>query len=893
MTRHLCVVSVFERVLGRMADAGLAASIAGDLAEQRRHRSAIWFVRAALAIVAWIAMHRAGTAIRDFMSGIRRRGSLPDWKRTVRGLARAPWHATAIAGVMALCVALLTAVFAIVDGVLFKPVDLPDAGRLWVIEPRFRDLPPPEFPPGVSVVDLDRWSTAAPGVAFTGSRVQPWGGFGSGVNDDAAGGALVLPNFFDVIGVRPMRGGFTPEDFDSPAAFQPVLITHDVWLGRFGGADGVIGRRVELDPTRNIGYRIVGIMPPGFRFPSERADVKFIGPLIVPVEVRSDPRRRTIVEVIARTPPGMTGDQLRARVESGMTALSAIFPDLGPRPAGWSERAWRRQGPFDAAAVEPLVEFVGRRSRPLFAAVFVAVSLIVVIAAVNVSGLMAARVLDRAREFALRRALGAGPIAIGRLVVLEILTLITAGALVGLTVAPLLLRFALTLLPDELVLLRPAAVDGRVAVIVALAAAGLAIPVAIWPVRRALRATTIDSGSTRASEPARTLGRRVVVAVQVAGALALAVGGALFVGSILTVYGNDLPIRTSGVALIECFLQGPGATMEKSAVRQARVAATLDRLRQVPGVEVAAATSAQVLRGGNWVSWFQPPADAPNPRIEIDRQSVTAGYYRVLEPRLVAGRLPSDVELENDAPVIVVSERVARAYWPDGLAIGRTLTEQGGGEYLVVGVVQDVRWYSWDTEIASIYGPYARLSREPMVTILLRTAAGFNTAAVLADAMRAIDSLDPAMNPKRAGELSDLFVDSVRARRLQSWLFGSFAVAAMVVVGVGIFGLLAMATARRTKELGIRQALGSTRRGLIQLFVREQLAPVFVGLVVGGVLAAWAARFVDSFLYRVSAADPRVWLVAASVTLVTAALGVLVPAIRASRTDPVTALRTE
>ena len=469
---------------------------------------------------------------------------------------------------------------------------------------------------------------------------------------------------------------------------------------------------------------------------------------------------------------------------------------------------------------------------------FAGVTLIVIIAAVNVSGLMAGRVLDRAREFALRRALGAGPVALGRLVVLEVLALITAGALIGLALAPLLLRFTLTLLPDEIVLLRAAAVDVRIGALVAFAAAVLAIPVSIWPVRRALRSTTLDTGVTRASERTRTAGRRLVVAVQIAGAFALAVGGALFVGSILTVYGNDLPIRTSDVALIECFLQGPGATMEKSPARQTRVASALDRLRGVPGVQSVAATSAQVLRGGNWVSWFQPPKDAPTPRLEVDRQSVTPDYYHVLEPRLVAGRLPTDVELATEAPVIVVSERLARAYWRDGAAVGQTLIEQGAAEpYLVVGVVQDVRWYSWDTEVASIYGPYGRLSREPMVTILIRTAPGLSTSAVLGAAMRAIDSFDPTLNAKRAGTLGDLFVDSVRERRLQAWLFGSFAAGALVVVGVGIFGLLAMTTARRTKELGIRQALGSTRSGLIHLFIREQLVPV-----PRGTRGRWSAR---------------------------------------------------
>jgi len=279
-------------------------------------------------------------------------------------------------------------------------------------------------------------------------------------------------------------------------------------------------------------------------------------------------------------------------------------------------------------------------------------------------------------------------------------------------------------------------------------------------------------------------------------------------------------------------------------------------------------------------------------RIEVDRQSVTRDYYRLLQPRLVAGRLPTDDELANDAPVIVVSERLARAYWRDGQALGNTLVEFDGTEpYRVIGIVKDVRWFSWDRDVPSFYVPYARTTREPTVTLLIRTSS--NTARVIADTLKALEAADPLLKPRRAAPLDDLFVDSVRKRRFQAWLFGSFAIGGLIVVGTGIFGLLAMATARRTRELGIRQALGSTQADLVRLLTAEQLRPVFAGIVVGGLVVFWAVRFVEGFLYRVTSGDPRVWAVAALVTLATAGLGVMVPALRASRTDPVQALRVE
>jgi len=817
-----------------------------------------------------------------------------DLRHTVRVLRRLPWYSLTVAGVVGLGMALATTVFAIVDGVLFTPVDLPESGRLYAVTVGFSDLDPDTYPASVGVADLDHWAAAAPDLPVTAYRSQPWGGFGEGVNDNAAGGARVMPNFFEVIGVQPMIGGFKPEDFEDRPTFEPVIVTYDLWQGRFRGDVNLIGRQFEYDRASHRGYQIVGIMPEGFRFPSDRTDVKFIGANVVDAETRIDPRRRSLPEIVLRMPASMDLAAVQARLDAGLAATAATFPQLGPKPEGWSDRGWRTQGPLDRAIIEPLSDKIGRRSRPLFGAVLAAVLLMVSLGAVNVSGLMAARTLDRQRELAVRRALGASGRSVARLVFLEALVLIGAGAAIGLAATPPLLHLALALLPEELTLLKPAVVDWRVAAFAATAAIGLAVPAAIWPIRRALRTpATTQADTARSSERVRNPGRWVVVGLQVAGAFVLTVSGSLVVGSLLSVYSNELPINTSGVVLVETYLQGSGAGMGRPSSEYApRVTRAIERLREVPGAELVAATSAQVLRGGSWVSWFEAPEGAPNPRIEVDRQSVTADYYRMIQPQVVAGRLPTDDELATGAPVIVVSESVARAYWPGGVAVGRTLEQRGAPEaFRVVGVVKDVRWYAWDEEVASIYAPYGSTAREPMVNFLIRTAG--NRGRLLTEALAVLDDVDHEIAPQRAATLDDLFVDSVRGRRFNSWLFGSFAAAGLLVAGVGLLGLLAMATARRTKEIGIRQALGSTRGGVVRLLLREQLGPVIAGLVLGGVLAAWATRFVEAYLYRVTVNDPRVWIAAAGLMLATAAIGALLPALRASRTDPISALRVE
>jgi hypothetical protein len=291
------------------------------------------------------------------------------------------------------------------------------------------------------------------------------------------------------------------------------------------------------------------------------------------------------------------------------------------------------------------------------------------------------------------------------------------------------------------------------------------------------------------------------------------------------------------------------------------------------------------------MSWFVRPAGASR-TVAVDTWAVTEGVYDVLEPQVVTGRLPTNDELRAHAPLIVVTDTVARAFWPDAPALGQTLRDQQTSEdFLVVGVVKDVRWFAWDREGPVIYAPYATTSRAPWLTFFLQTDR--NSDEVIHEAIEAIASVDAWARPTRAAPLATMFEDSVSLRRFQSWLFGGFAAASLAVVGVGILGLLAMSTARRTREVGIRCALGATPHGIAVLLLREQLVAVATGLVAGAAVAAWAVGFVEAYLYEISATDPRVWAAAISLILLTAGAGALIPAWRASRVDPLKALRVE
>ncbi|MGH9409613.1 MAG: ABC transporter permease [Vicinamibacterales bacterium] len=330
---------------------------------------------------------------------------LIDLRYAVRSLWRAPWYSATVIGVIALGMALATTVFAVVDGVLFKPLPYPDSRQLVAIEPGFDNLPAPASPAAssvrrmaaASVLDIANWQAAAPDAAITGFYATQWSEMGEGVNEPLFGMAFVQPNFFDTIGVRPLVGRLVASDFDHDEAVAPVVITYELWQSRFHGEPNVIGQTYIGDPTTGRGFRVAGVMPRGFVFPSD-VTVSFIAPYVPSPEVRSDPTRRTIT-AIARLPQGMSIAAFRARVEAGMAATAAAFP-ARQRPPGFSDRGWRMQGPFDHADVLPLASALGSTERPLFRAIFLAALVLLALGGLNVSGLMAARGLDRARELA-------------------------------------------------------------------------------------------------------------------------------------------------------------------------------------------------------------------------------------------------------------------------------------------------------------------------------------------------------------------------------------------------------------------------------------------------------------------------------------------------------------
>lgn len=890
---HSLRMRLFSRLLTASTDATLADSILGDLEEERGRRArrspvlaTLWMARTTLAISLSAGVTRLAARLRSLQPFRDNRGLGRDVRQAFRSLRAAPWYSFTVIGVIALSMALATTVFTIVDGVLFKPLPYRDAHQLHFIQPGFLD-PSARGRAPVSLNELDAWQAAMPDVQFTGFSVSRQSGLES-TNEARLGIAFVRPEFFDVLGAHPWVGHLTSDDNAGAPGLIPLLVSHGFWQRRLAGDPSAVGRVID-GPRQGMRLRIAGIMPQDFIAPGlDKVDL-----LAAPVGPVSN-RRSRMYSAVVRLPEGADARVFQDRLEAVMRRLAEGQP-LSP---GGS----RFQGPFDKATVTPLGEYMSSAAAPLFRAVFAAAILLALIACLNVAGLTASRMLDKSRDIALRRALGASSFAIARGLVIEHTLLLASGAALALTLTMPLLTAVTSVLPAELHLLRTPTVDVRVLVFV-LGLVVVAVGVTSWwPIRRALQAppATVSHLTASAIPPRRSLGAKVVIASQTAGAMVLVIGGSLLVGSLLRVWAHPPGLATDGLVLADLTIAPDG--MSASGNPTPGIAPKLDRLIQdikaLPGVESAGAVDANVLdRSSVDVIGFRAmTSSAPDIQRSATGIPVTPGFFAASGLRALEGRLPTDSELASGTPVVAVSRLYAARVWPNSSAVGAQLRTTFGPRELpahtIVGVVDDVRLRGWDLEPdAAVYGPYATLQFGEDPVLFIRTTG--HTGRVIEDVLQAAERHAPQIRVARAATADAMLADTIRPRRLSAWLFGTFASAGLVIVTVGLLGMAATSVARRTREIGIRMALGATREVLVRRLVLEQVRPALLGLVTGGVVAGWAVQFVGAYLYEMTVYDLRVWLVAVALVIVTTIGGALIPSLRASRVDPVQALRTE
>jgi putative ABC transport system permease protein len=817
--------------------------------------------------------------------------SLGECRQAGRSLSRSPWFTGATIGVVALGIAFAATVFAVVDGVLFRPLPYPEPDRLFsVIEKAWpgNGLPETASP---SPVQLDAWRDALPDVqvaAYVGLRIPNFI-LRSGPRAEELVRVMVGPGFWDTLGVAPMFGQFAPEDFTPQGRVHAAVISWDFWQRWFGGDPGAIGQSIVDD--NGSGVRVVGVLPRRFTAPwGFRADI------VTPLVSKPDSRDRG-TPVLVRLLTGMSEQQVASRLSAINAALAPDWPvSSSPNPS-----LRHRSMPVGDVAMTPLRTVLTGESRTTSWLVLGMALSLVVLGCLNIAGLAAARVRDRWRDLMLRRALGGAALDLFRLLALEHTIVVMAGTVAGVVLASPLLQITVRLMPEQMRWLMAPAVDWRVVAFAAVVAAGAVFAITGFAgrdLRKDLPRITLADGRTT-SRQGRWSGWTIVSA-QVAVATVLVVGGSLVAGSLMRVWQEE-----PGLALADT---GRIRVTPPRGATATEIEQLLGDLRRVPGVVAAGGAASSILNGVSFLgSDFDPPSHIPasppgvapgSIGVRLQSMRVTDGYLATTGLTLIDGRLPTAEEFATGAPVLVVSESVARGYWPDQQPIGQTLISNEfmrapGRPFTVVGVVEDARYIALDRDAhGAIYYPNAAGGTPWLGTVLVRLDTNGTTS--LGDVGAWMQTRCPRCTIYGAPTpLDELIAASIRPRTFHAWLFTSFAVAALSVAGAGILGLVAMVSSRRTKEIGIRLALGATPAGITWQMVREQTVAVAAGLIAGGLAAVWAVRFVESYLYKLPMYDASTWAVAIGLLLVVSILGAAVPSALASRLDPLQALREE
>lgn len=861
-----------EFVLGDLEEGMIQRG--GSSREARR-----WAWWQAIRIVVRPPRDRAATRVRVRPDFRHFHGALGDLRYACRGLARSRWYTATAVGVVALSTSLGTAVFAMVDGVLFDEPPYARPAELYVLNGGFHKLPDLVMP-SVSTPDVTAWSAVA-GPALSVTRMRLGGGVPISDNEYLRSGEID-DRFFDVLGIRPLFGGFEDGDFHDAGRVRPALITWRVWHQRFHADPRVIGR--TLMDSKGSGLRVSGVLAEDFVYPHPAGVVapEMLVPIRPPSPAAAQNPQVRWLHVVGRLSPGTSLADLVPRLDAAAARVASTFPPVdSTEPLSPARQITR--GPFDRVIVRPLGAVLTESTRSVAGAVFGAFGALLLLASLNLAGLAAGRALDRRRELALRRALGATGRRVVRLLLVEHALVIFAGAVLGVAAARPLLDLSMSLAPDGLMLLKSPAIDVRAIVFTVIAAAVSLLTTTCWSARASTsvteRSALSEGGAT--TERGRSRVRMVLISGQIAAALVLVIIGVLFSASLMRAWAEDTGFSRSNTARLRVH---PGSSFGVPAITE-----LLDAIEAMPGVIAAGGLNEPFLERAITGSAFDAPAGALPLDADVENLAVTSGFFGAAGLRLIQGRLPTRAEFDGGQPVVVVSRTVAEAYWPHEPALGKVLRKRKQA-YEVIAVVDDARYRALDAEPGGEI--YSSIADQPGLANVIVALDG-NASRRLAEIVTMIGTRFPRVRVARAETMDQALSASIQRRRFHTWLFAGLGGAGLAIAAVGIVGLVGMSTSQRTREVGVRMALGATRRRVVQQMLTEQLWPLAIGLVSGGILAGWALRFLQEYAYKLSIYDPGIWMAAMLVIAGAAAIGSLAPVIRATRVDPVSALRAE
>ena len=798
---------------------------------------------------------------------------LQDVRYGVRTLGKNPGFTAVAVLTLALGVGANTAVFTVVNGVLLRPMPFPEAERLVLVSLTPRGGPF-EWQPGVSDRDylaFREQDHAFERIAsFTSQATANLTGAGDPVQIPVA---YVTTDFFPTLRTNPAIGrGFLAEE-EEPGRDNVVVLSNELWKERFGADPGILGKTVRLD---GISRSVVGVMPPGFAFPNAR--------VWVPLKIRVDEHNSFTRPVVGRLKPGVTPQQARAELET--------FAERQPLGPGESKRDRRPQ-------IIPLKDLLVANIRPSLLVFTGAVAFVLLIACANVANLFLARAAGRGHEMALRSTLGAGRGRLVRQLLTESTLLSLAGGACGILIAfwsvPALLALAPAGKVPRMEMIR---MDGWVLAytfgISVITGIVFGLAPAFHATRRDVRETLSHAGRGVTASHERMRGALTVS--EIALALVLLTGAGLLLKSFLRLRTVNPGFSPHSVLTITVDL--PDSTYRTAAQMRAFHARTLAELARLPGVPASGAVNLLPLGGFLTMGTFQVEGGRRPPGFMVDKPCISPGYFRAMGIQLLRGREFTETDNETAPGVVVVSQSVARTLWTGQDPVGKRISmedEPKPEDWLtVVGVVDDVRQRGLATgSDPAIYQPYLQISSAfflSHMTFVVKTASRpESVAAGIRTVLRSVDKNQPIS----IASMDTLIAATTAELRFQARLLTAFAMVSLVLTIVGIYGVLAYSVAQRTREIGVRMALGAQGADVLGMLLRKALVLTLAGIFLGGASALALTRVLEKFLFEVKPADLSTYAAVAVILTLSALAACYVPARRGMRVDPMVALRYE